>query len=218
MTDSDQPISPGRRLQKKSKKFGDFKCVAAIDFGTDGTGIGIGFPGGNHTFPIGYGNNGKKKNKTCIIIDPDTNEFTSYGEQALSNFLKMQLQAMETRGGDSEYETKGNDAGNDELMFMHFKMLLFDSINNNSDIKDDSESDNNGGNSHGLPMIVEATNGGKIETGIVFREAFKYIKHETLQFLKKSFNVEQGTDDIQWVYVIYYYDIHYGFHCKINII
>ncbi|KAK9766192.1 hypothetical protein K7432_004901 [Basidiobolus ranarum] len=153
------------------------KCVAAIDFGTSGTGFAYAFPGTDgitearsSVFTNGQWSDGKEgKTKTALLLD-ENNKFIAFGKSAQTKYRAM---AMRSQAGGLKIK---------ERYFQYFKMNLYET-------------------SISGKMLIPAANGVKVTAKTVFSASLKFIKEVLLAQINKS---TQGIieSEIKWILTV----------------
>ncbi|KAK9766193.1 hypothetical protein K7432_004902 [Basidiobolus ranarum] len=169
------------------------KCVAAIDFGTSGTGYAYAFPGSDGIkdartalFSNGPWADGKDgKTKTALLLD-ENNKIMAFGKVAQKKYQSI---AMKYKSDIAKYQAmvmKGNASSSKpeikERYFECFKMNLYKT-------------------SVSGKMLISAANGVKIAAQTVFSESLKYIKKTLLAQIDQSTN-GISERDIKWVLTV----------------
>ena len=105
------------------------------------------------------------------------------------------------------YMITDHETSKNWMLFEHFKMHLYDPQNtfNNIDVEnidyifDNDESIDYKVNE--LKQELEAVNGTKYSSELVFIEVFKYIHKECKRYLKKQ-KIKANNDEIQWILTV----------------
>ncbi|ETO32641.1 hypothetical protein RFI_04476 [Reticulomyxa filosa] len=201
------PLSSKKKkaLQKIDEKF---DCTIAIDFGTEGTAMGINIKAAENVRLItNWNRNGindmketKGKTKTALLLDENHNVI-AFGNEAWDKFFSKfnfdnSLQTisdllfifvciliLKNRYHDSDTNPK-------LLLFHKFKMHLYDTA---SQYKKKSQSN--------LKTALQSINGVNVEPQIVFTSALEYCKRKAMQYLEQN-NLIVDENKIQWVITV----------------
>ncbi|ETO07381.1 hypothetical protein RFI_30012, partial [Reticulomyxa filosa] len=158
----------------------NFDCIIAIDFGTEGTAMGINMKKSKGVHLItDWNSNGisdraelNGKTKTALLLDENHNVI-AFGNEAWH-----------------QYQSPNNKDTNQRLLFHRFKMYLYDvagqyQTNKQSTIKQE----------------LQSMNGVNVKSETVFVGALKYCKQKAMQYLEQN-NLIVNENKIQWAITV----------------
>ncbi|ETO03328.1 hypothetical protein RFI_34082 [Reticulomyxa filosa] len=157
----------------------NFDCIVAIDFGTDGTSMGINIKGKDAVRLVtDWSSSGicdkkevKNKTKTALLMDQNHKNI-AFGNEAWT-----------------KYQAPDRDADK-WLLFHRFKMDLYD-VAGEYQVKKQSI----------VKRELKSINGVCVKSEIVFIGALKFCKQKAIEYFKQN-NITVNENKIQWVITV----------------
>ncbi|ETO12041.1 hypothetical protein RFI_25337 [Reticulomyxa filosa] len=158
----------------------NFDCIIAIDFGTEGTAMGINMKKSKGVHLITDWNSSgvsdstelNGKTKTALLLDENHN-IIAFGNEAWN-----------------KYQSPNNEDANKWLLFHRFKMCLYDLASQYETNKQAT-----------VKQELQSMNEVNVKSETVFVGALKYCKRKAMQYLEQN-NLAVDEAKIQWVITV----------------